>query len=430
MTPGAQAFDRLATALQEIRPRFGAGGFSDRRRVIGLLADKAPDAKREIRVVGTAIDEGIPAALARTERQLVGVEMDRLANTLEASTGIRLDIARQVVRAFAFAMDLGPLPSVYEAAGAPAPVVPPPAPPTAAVTSPTGGWGATTAPAPPPQSTVPVSQFPPPHSQPTPSYQTGGTAPMGFTSMPVKKPNIAGRIAVGVVGVIALAFGVSQMMGGGGGGDGNNMQASNSVVIASGDTGFAGELVDQGIPAQAELNANLGAPTPMSIAVGQRITTAELQRMIQEDPQLILVDVLAQPHEQTIRGAYWLPSGGTAGSFQDSYQSDFAAGLSQVTGGVSSRPIVFFCAGANCWESYNATLRANAAGYSRLLWYRGGLASWGEARGAMAPLPTQGAAGQGDQQQQPAEQQQPPTGEQSGEQIDPSIDPGDKVPTE
>ena len=413
----AQAFDRLATVLKEIRPRFGVGAFSDRRRVIGLLADKAPDAKREIRVVGTAIDEGIPAALARTERHLVGVEMDRLAGALEASTGLRLDMARQVTRAFAFAMDLGPLPSIYEAAGAPAPVAPPPPP----VTSPGGGWSGVSAPVQPLPPSAPISQYPP-HSQPT-QYQTGNSPPMGLAAMPAKKPNMAGRIALGVGGLIVLAVGVSQMMGGGGGGTaGNNVtQPGNEVAVAQGDPGFAGELVDQGIAAQTELNANLGSPTPLAIAVGQRVTTVDLQRMIQSDPQLVLVDVLAQPHEQTIPGSFWLPSGGSAGSFQDSYQSDFAAGLEQVTGGVRSRPLVFFCAGANCWESYNATLRANAAGFTRLFWYRGGLAAWTESRGAMAPLPTQGAA-----VQQP---QQPPA-DQPTDQVDPTVPQGDKVPTE
>lgn len=414
-----QAFDRLATVLQEIRPRFGAGNFSDRRRVIGLLADKAPDAKREIRVVGTAIDEGIPAALARTERQLVGVEMDRLANALEASTGLRLDIARQVTRAFAFAMDLGPLPSIYEAAGAPAPVAPPPAP----IAAPAGGWSGMSDPVQPGPPSMPISQYPP-HSQPTQPYQTGGTAPIGFAGVPAaQKPNMAGRIAIGVGGVILLAFGVSQMMGGGG------VRPGDNNVIQT-EAGFAGELVDQGIAPQTELNANLGSPTPMSIAVGQRVSTAELQRMIQSDPQLILVDVLAQPHEQTIQGSYWLPSGGSAGSFQDSYQSDFVAGLNQVTGGVMSRPVVFFCAGANCWESYNATLRANAAGYTRLFWYRGGLAAWGEARGPMAPVPSQGAAG-GQQQPpiDPQQQDQPPI-DQPVDQVDPNVPQGDKVPTQ
>ncbi|MGQ0660770.1 rhodanese-like domain-containing protein [Sphingosinicella sp.] len=421
MTSGVQAFDRLAEALAEIRPRFGAGAFSDRRRVIGLLADKAPDAKREIRVVGTAIDEGIPAALARTERHLVGVEMDRLANGLEASTGLRLDIARQVVRAFAFAMDLGPLPSIYEAATMP---VAPVAPPAAPVPAPTGGWTGMTAPVHPAPPASPISQYPP-HSQPTQPYQAapGAATPMAFASVPAQKPNMAGRIALGVGGVILLAFGVSQMMGPGGSGAGNN-------VVVSGETGFAGELVDQGIAAQSELNANLGSPTPLSIAVGQRVTTAELQGMIQEDPQVVLVDVLAQAHDQTIQGSYWLPSGGSAGSFQDSYQSDFAAGLNQVTGGVYSRPVVFFCAGANCWESYNATLRANAAGYTRLFWYRGGLASWAEARLPMAPLPTQGAAqGQADPQQQDQPTIDPPI-EQPTDPNGATTPTGDKIPTE
>ena len=214
MSSGAQIYDRLAEALAEIRPRFGAAGFSDRRRVIGLLADKVPDAKREIRVVGTAIDEGIPAALARTERQLVGVEMDRLANGLEASTGLRLDIARQVVRSFAFAMDLGPPPSLYEQAAAMSQHVPPPAPPAS------DGWAGlsqpTTAPA-PAAYTQPVPQFPPASDPTAPQqYSTQPAAtPMGLAGQQPKKPNIAGRIALGVGGVILLAYGASQIMGGG-----------------------------------------------------------------------------------------------------------------------------------------------------------------------------------------------------------------------
>ena len=178
-TMSAQAFDRLAAVLAEIRPRFGAGAFSDRRRVIGLLADKAPDAKREIRVVGTAIDEGIPAALARTERHLVGVEMDRLANGLEASTGLRLDIARQVVRAFAFAMDLGPLPSIYEAAATPRRSRRRPrrsaAPDRRLVRDDRAG------PAPSQPQPAPISQYPP-HSQPTQTVSDRAGAPRRWAS--------------------------------------------------------------------------------------------------------------------------------------------------------------------------------------------------------------------------------------------------------
>jgi len=33
-------------------------------------------------------------------------------------------------------------------------------------------------------------------------------------------------------------------------------------------------------------------------------------------------------------------------------------------------------AGAECWESYNAALRALRLGYREVYWYRGGVASW------------------------------------------------------
>jgi rhodanese-related sulfurtransferase len=42
-------------------------------------------------------------------------------------------------------------------------------------------------------------------------------------------------------------------------------------------------------------------------------------------------------------------------------------------------PIVFFCEGVGCWESYNAALRAEKMGFTRVYWYRGGLDAWKEA---------------------------------------------------
>jgi PQQ-dependent catabolism-associated CXXCW motif protein len=420
MSSSAQIFDRIAEALAEIRPRFGAGGFSDRRRVIGLLADKVPDAKREIRVVGTAIDEGIPQALARTERQLVGVEMDRLANALEASTALRLDIARQVVRSFAFALDLGPPPSIYEAASMPnvapppaSPVTQPPAPPAAG-----DGWAGISTPVGQAPASQPVSQYPP-HSTPAPPYQPTQpiTTPMAFAGQPPKKPNMALRIGLGVAGVILLAYGASQFVGE----DGNR-------IASTGQRGFADELVDQGVSPTGELVSTVAGATPMTISAGQRVSTQELQRMIADNPQLVLVDVLAQPHPQTLQGAVWLPSGGSGGSFNDSYQGDFAAALTQVTGGERSRPLVFFCASANCWESHNATLRANAAGFTRLFWYRGGLASWTEARLPLMPLP--GAGGNG-QPQPPVEE--PPVTPDPNQPVgpeQPQPDPGTSTETE
>ncbi len=406
MNASGQIFDRLAAALAEIRPRFGAEEFGDRRRVIGLLADKVPDAKREIRAIGIALDEGVPAALARIERHLAGVEMDRLANGLDATTGLRIDLARNVVRSFAFALDLGPPPSVYEAA-MPMPQVP------SGVSLPTAGWAGVSTPAhsaPAPPSAMSYQSAPAPayHSAPAPAPAPYSSAPHSAPlplMAPAQRPNIAGRVALGVAGFAVVALGVSQMMGGGGGavrnGSSSNVVAANgsagNMVAAGGgggttaDAGLAGELADQGVAPTVELVTDVASPTPLTISVATRVTTAELQQLIQQEPDLVLIDVLASPHAQTLPRAIYLPSGGTPGSFQDSYQGDFAAGLSQATGDVRDRPLVLFCANANCWESHNAVLRANAAGYQRLYWYRGGIAAWAAARLPMDNLQGSGA---------------------------------------
>jgi hypothetical protein len=221
MSADVAIFDRLAAVMAEARPRFGAAGLTEKRRVIGLLSDKVPDAKREIRAIGVAIDEGVPAVLARTERHMLGVEMDRLANALSDETGIRIELARQVVRAFAFALDMGPPPSIYEA-GAPAPVPRVPAPSS-------GDWAglSTVVPAPVPASQpmpppAPITHpgtYPaqpaygtaPPLLPPAPAYQQGGyqQPPPAFYAgqAPVRRGMSTGaKIGLGAVGTfVALA---------------------------------------------------------------------------------------------------------------------------------------------------------------------------------------------------------------------------------
>ncbi len=150
--------------------------------------------------------------------------------------------------------------------------------------------------------------------------------------------------------------------------------------------GYADELTDFGVQPQSELEANVGSATPLALPVGGRVTTEDLQRLA-DNGRAILIDVLAGPHQQTITSAFYMPAGGMPGTFEDIHQVQFSLQLLQVTGGDTGRPLVFFCQGANCWESYNAVLRANAAGYSQLYWYRGGLAAWQEAGLPMAPTP-------------------------------------------
>jgi PQQ-dependent catabolism-associated CXXCW motif protein len=149
---------------------------------------------------------------------------------------------------------------------------------------------------------------------------------------------------------------------------------------------YGGELIDFSVPPKTELETNVGSPTPMSIPVGVRVTTEEVQRMLNEG-RAIPIDVLAGDHPRTLPGALYMPAGGMPGTFDDAYQTLFAQQLSQAVAGDATRPLIFFCQGAACWESYNAALRANAAGATQIYWYRGGLAAWEEAGFPMAPLP-------------------------------------------
>jgi len=39
-------------------------------------------------------------------------------------------------------------------------------------------------------------------------------------------------------------------------------------------------------------------------------------------------------------------------------------------------PVVIYCNGPECWKSYKASVVAVKAGYSHILWYRGGFPEW------------------------------------------------------
>jgi rhodanese-related sulfurtransferase len=77
-----------------------------------------------------------------------------------------------------------------------------------------------------------------------------------------------------------------------------------------------------------------------------------------------------------------------SGTLKDQVQQAFVQLLQQQTGGNKQMPLVFYCLSRECWMSYNAALRAIAAGYGNVLWYRGGLEAW-----KLAGLPTQPGRG-------------------------------------
>lgn len=143
---------------------------------------------------------------------------------------------------------------------------------------------------------------------------------------------------------------------------------------------------DFGVPATSRLHSGpMHGPTPDGIPGGKTVTTRALADLLRSrQGSLLLVDVLGGPESLpgAIPGA-WLAQ---PGSFDDSVQQQAARMLQQATGGRKDALMVFYCQSDQCWMSYNAGLRAIAAGYTNVLWYRGGIEAW-----KAAGLSTQGA---------------------------------------
>lgn len=359
MSAPVETFDAIAAYLTELVARFGAGIFDDRRRLQSFLTDKLPDARREIRTICTLVDERVQQALTGCDRSLIGIEMDRQVERLTDELGMQPQLARNAIRAIGHGLGLGPPPSVYEDAREPAPA---PAMPVADA----GSWAGLS-------EAVQPSVYPAQASEPAQGFAGAYQNP---DSMKKVK-----WIAGGVAGAFVLLVGIGMMLPDDKTGPEGQQQGTN----------YADENADYGVAAKSELEPNVGSPTPLEIPGAVRITTAELVNL-RAGGQVTLVDVLANPHPQTIAGAAYEPKGGQPGTFTDAIQGEFSGNLKKLTGGNSGRTLVFFCAGPACWESYNAALRASHAGYSDIKWYRGGLAAWGAAGQPMAPLPAGGTA--------------------------------------
>lgn len=159
------------------------------------------------------------------------------------------------------------------------------------------------------------------------------------------------------------------------------------------DTGaepnYADEFTDFGVPPQLKLQSNVSSETPRVIPWAKVVTTRDV-RSVHVGGEVLLIDVLpdgpagkpAWPpvnRHPTIPGAVRMPGMGDGGTFDDKIQQELRRRLAAVTDKDFDRIIIFFCMGARCWESYNATLRAVRLGYRRVYWYRGGLSAWQEA---------------------------------------------------
>lgn len=146
------------------------------------------------------------------------------------------------------------------------------------------------------------------------------------------------------------------------------------------------ERQDLGVQPTKQLHDGaMHGPTPASIPGGQVITTKGLVELVQRRPVPFAVfDALGGA--EALPGAVPAAWASQPGSLNDQVQQAFVQLLQQRTGGNKQMPLVFYCLSRECWLSYNAALRAIGAGYTNVLWYRGGIEAW-----KSAGLPTQTA---------------------------------------
>ena len=351
-------YDLIAADLRGLAEQEGAALLQNRHRLTGLMLDHQPELRREIKTMASAVELGVAQALADGDRSLAGIAIDRQAALMESEIGLRAEVAQNVVRAIAHALNLGPLPSVYVQDLAPR-------------SDPRGSDR---------RQAMPLQPVAAPPPQPAwSSPYTSQPIPPQHHSQPRAKGSSLGLIAAILGGVLVLLVGVlflPQML--------RSPAPATSVAAptrppANASMGYGNELIDYRIPAQSTLQANVGSATPLDIPAGRRVTTEQVRELMAGDANPILVDVLESAHGRTLTGAHWIPAIGRAGEFTDAHQVNGKTAIDSLTGGDTGRALIFYCIGANCWESYNATLRAAAMGYTNLHWYRGGLQAWEDA---------------------------------------------------
>ena len=135
------------------------------------------------------------------------------------------------------------------------------------------------------------------------------------------------------------------------------------------------------------------SPTPSQAEGARLIDTAALQRLLDQNPRSVLIDVyrrqwlhgrfIEDPPHANVPGSLWLANTGD-GELSPAWQDYFARNLEKASAGHREQPLVFYCR-ADCWLSWNAVKRAATLGYNNLYWYRDGLDAWEQANLPLQP---------------------------------------------
>jgi PQQ-dependent catabolism-associated CXXCW motif protein len=122
------------------------------------------------------------------------------------------------------------------------------------------------------------------------------------------------------------------------------------------------------------------SPAPARLEGVRRLDTATLAQALRQARPPLLIDVGAGA-QAMLPGALHFVNGGRA--FRDlptenAFEKRFLDML-KAAGADPGREVVFYCSDSRSWQSANAAMRAQRAGYTRVSWYRGGLAAWQQA---------------------------------------------------
>ena len=176
-----------------------------------------------------------------------------------------------------------------------------------------------------------------------------------------------------------------------------------SATEANPRPGESNEAQDFGVRPVSQLRPSeqLHGPTPTTIPGGKVVSTRQLAQWMQGQaaPQGKVMLLHAIGSNRHLPNAIPAAPASQGGSFDDQVQRDYGAYLQQATGGDKARLLVTYCAGVQCWGSYNAALRAIQMGYTNVHWYRGGIEAW-----ERAGLPVLTASDGSSNQQPPSPQ--------------------------
>jgi PQQ-dependent catabolism-associated CXXCW motif protein len=161
-----------------------------------------------------------------------------------------------------------------------------------------------------------------------------------------------------------------------------NVAASNAALQRLRDVSlnatYAGEANDYGIAPEPTIHRwNLPGETPASVPGARLILTRYVLAQLVGPAPPVLIDVSnSWGSHSTLPGAIWMRGAGDDAGDKNAAVSGLFTALLATVAPDHNTPVVVFCEGRQFWGAYNAALRAVAAGYVNVYWYRGGIEAW------------------------------------------------------